>query len=176
MPSKSRTVLDRLEAEGVITPPFAKRLRQAFAADLVLSRPDSLMLVVALLQPDRADSRNAIKRDFALALEHDYYVAIGDPAATKRTADAAKIPRRTVSNAVRNSSVPDFLIPTIIKMMERPESWRNGSREESVAAIRQMIKGRPLNAVESRKPQLRKALARIRARIPAPRGVGNKKA
>jgi hypothetical protein len=154
----ARTVLDRLEEEGVISRPLAKRLRQARAADVAPTRADSVMVLVALLMPARTDARLAIKRNFAIAVEHAYYEAIGDSSAIKSTADAAGIPRRTVSNAVRNSWVPKWLIPAIAKTMRMPDA----SRPQNP-----VIQIQPIPARVRR--ELRQGLAKIRKSIPSPR-------
>lgn len=145
---KPRTVLDRLEADGVIIPLLAKRLRSAFKRDRLPSAGDCLLLLVALQQPDRPDARLARLRNFALALEHAYYKGTGEPAAIKRTAGASGVSRRTVSDAVRASRVPEFLIPMLINMMSG-----RGKRKPQT----------------ERSPGLREALAALRERIPAPR-------
>jgi hypothetical protein len=169
-------VLDRLVAEGVINPQRAKRLRQiALGADRELSKADIsryavefMMLLSALMLPDRRDARSAVRRNFALALQHAYYEAVGEPSATKRTAQASGMSRRTVSDAVRKSPRVAQLIPTIINMMRSPDSWRD--KRDSTAVIRRMMLESPQTL---RSPELRQALAALRKRLPAPR-VGNK--
>jgi hypothetical protein len=180
---KPRTVLDRLEDEGVILPPQAKKLRRIALAEsaqgattvrrsVAGEKPDYtlefLTLIAALLQPARADTRIARVRNFALALEHAYYEAIGEPKAIKRTADASGMSLRTVSDAVRTTPrVPEFLIPTLVSMIRSPDSWRNTTKRDSIAAIRRMMRE---NSQTVRSVQLRQGLAALRKRIPAPRG------
>lgn len=165
---KPRTVLDRLEADGVIVPPLAKRLRSALKRDRPPSAGDCLLLLVALLQPDRRDARLARLRNFALALEHAYYKGTGEPAAIKRTAGASGVSRRTVSDAVRKSPrLPQFLVATIISMMRGPDSWRHTGEQDSIATIRRMMRESPQT---TRSRELQQGLAALRKRIPAPRG------
>ena len=167
---KLRTVLDRLEVEGIILPPFAKKLRSDVEQDRLPPAKELqgnyLMLLAALMLPDRRDSRIALQRNFAIALEHAYDKLIDPAAAIKHTADAAGIPRRTVSNAIRNSSVPEFVIPTLVNMMNSPDEWHCATEEESKAAIKQMMREKPQS---TRNRELRKGLAKIRKAVTSPR-------
>lgn len=164
-----RTVLDRLQAEGVINPRMVKRLQHiALGADHQLSKNDIskyvlefMMLLAALMQPDRPDSRAATRRNYAIAIRHEANKATtGSRAAIKRTAFETGIPRRTVAHAVKMSRVPEFVSPLVANMMRNPEAWRNATAQNKTEAIKRkrMMREKP----QSIPPELGQGLAKIR--------------
>jgi hypothetical protein len=179
---KTRTVLDRLESEGVIVPQHAKRLRtcamdESRAGAMTRKRAagentpdytmDYLALISALLQPDRQDARRARKRNFLIALKYGYFKAIGEKSATKRTAESLGVSVRTVSSAVRKADVmPEITIPTLVQMLREPNAWRGVTPAKSIVAIKATMRSKPQTI---RSGDLRKGIDSLFKRIPPAR-------
>lgn len=103
-----RTVLDTLEASGIVEPWLAKYLREL--SSVFDTKPDPLVgddaaalqhLFVALMEPAQRRLREARRRAALIAFEHAVYTARGETAATQRTAKRRGISDRTVREAVR---------------------------------------------------------------------------
>jgi hypothetical protein len=102
---KPHSVLDQLESDGVVDGLTVENLRQ-LASPKRKPGPlsdrevlDLRMLLHAVMQPARADTRRANERDYALASRRAYFESIGEDAATLRTAQEWGVSRRTVTNA-----------------------------------------------------------------------------
>jgi hypothetical protein len=63
------------------------------------------MLLHAVMQPARADTRRANERDYAIALRRAYLVSVGDDRATSATAKEWGVSVRTVSNAAQKFKI-----------------------------------------------------------------------
>jgi hypothetical protein len=106
--SGPRTVLDDLVSSGVVDPSLAEHLRRFYSEFETKTEPfvgdDASALaglVNAVMQPSQRRVREARLRAMGMALEHARYVAQGETAATKRTAENCGVTRRAVNNAVR---------------------------------------------------------------------------
>ena len=104
---KKTTVLDRLVEEHVIDRDTAKALRKSKIPSTNLA----LKLRACLMQLDRQDSRLAARRNFVIAIEHAYYVSIGERAPIQKIADVRGYSVSTVSNAVRTSRDVEIMTP-----------------------------------------------------------------
>ena len=114
---KTRTVLDWLEKEDIVDAETTGHLRKITNPKRPIGPISTFegaqlcRLLTCLMQPARADSRFARKRDYALALEHAYYKSLGEPWPTKKVSKLRGVSLRTVSEAVRRTTVPEIMTP-----------------------------------------------------------------
>lgn len=108
MKRKPKTVLDKLEVDGVIDSTTAEDIRRFTKrkpAPLTDAETMNLQLLAhCVIKPLRADARAADERAFWMAYERLYYESIGNRDATTKTAKHWKVSRRTVTNAAKRHS------------------------------------------------------------------------
>jgi hypothetical protein len=110
--SKTGTVLDQLERDGIVDSTLIADLRE-FANGMRAGGPLLQRLMLCLSQPARADSRDALRLAQLLKLEHDYYVSIGEKSPVEKVARWRNVSRRTVSSALKRVPALQIMTPDV---------------------------------------------------------------
>jgi hypothetical protein len=106
---KVSTVLDDLEADGIVSESDARELRSIHNRDPGPLTPRETLalqlLLYSIMAPARPDSRLAARQKYAMSYERAYYSSLGRQDATAATAKKWGVTSRTVRNAVSENTI-----------------------------------------------------------------------
>ncbi len=131
-----RTVLDDMIAQEIVDGLTGENLRAIASGGRPIERYtkreviDLRMLLDAVMQPARGDTRRAKERDFAIALRHAHLTANGEPHATSAVAAEFGVSVRTVSGALRKHKVSMSRAARTPRDLEARKVWQPSAKNK----------------------------------------------